>query len=297
MKIEFKKLALCLCAVFAARLPCSDAADSTEGIAFFEKRIRPVLAKHCYKCHSAQAVKSNELASGLQLDTRAGIRQGGDTGAAVVPGKPAQSLILAAIKHEQDLKMPPEGDRLSPAVVADFSKWISMGAPDPRDGKPIEVGIDFKSAREFWSLRPVHMPAVPKVGDLTWPRNDVDRFVAKRRTDKKMQPVGDASRQVILRRLFFDLIGLPPTIDELRRFQDSPLEQVVDYLLDSAHFGERWGRHWLDVARFAESNGRARNYLGFEVSEVTSLISNPCSRRDAGVGCDRLARGFERLES
>ncbi len=235
------------------------AADTAKDIAFFERKIRPVLIKNCYECHSAEAVKSGELAGGLQLDTRAGSRQGGDSGPAVAPGKPEQSLLLAALRHEGELEMPPD-DKLAPAVIKDFADWIKMGAPDPRDGNPVATRIDAEKAREFWSFRPVTLPSIPMVRDVEWPRSDLDRFVqAKREEAKGLAPVADAPRRVLLRRLFFDLIGLPPTPDEMTRFRKSSPEDTVDYLLDSPHFGERWGRHWLDVARFAESNGRARN--------------------------------------
>jgi hypothetical protein len=258
-KSESCSLFTCLCVLLAGSAVRSHAADSAEGVAFFEKQIRPVLVKHCYECHSADAAKAEELASGLQLDTREGIRRGGDTGPAVMPGKPEQSLLLAALRHERDLEMPPEGGPLKPSVIQDFAKWIAMGAPDPRNGEPVATGVDFATARQFWSLQPIKLPTLPEVDDATWPRGNVDRFVLARREAKAIQSSGDASLSVLLRRLFFDLTGLPPTREELRRFQATPIEQVVDYLLESPHFGERWGRHWLDVARFAESNGRARN--------------------------------------
>ena len=231
--------------------------------AFFEKKIRPVLIKHCYECHSAEAAKAGDLASGLQLDTRMGMRRGGDSGPAVVPGKPDQSLLLAALRHERELEMPPEGP-LAAAVIKDFATWIELGAPDPRDGTPVAAGVDVAKAREFWSLQPVKKPVVPQVDDAEWPRSDLDRFVLARREAKGLQAVGDAPRGILLRRLFFDLIGLPPTQDELHRFRSSSPVAVVDYLLGSPHFGERWGRHWLDVARYAESNGRARNMAWHE---------------------------------
>ena len=235
--------------------------DTAAGIAFFEKTIRPVLIKECYECHSAKAAKEGDLGSGLQLDTREGIRRGGDTGPAVVPGKIEQSLLLAALRHEQDLEMPPDGEPLPQSTINDFVKWIEMGAPDPRDGKPVEVSIDFTTARDFWSLKPVQRPVLPKVIQQDWPRGDLDYFVLARRETKNIQAVRDAPRPVLLRRLFFDLIGLPPTPEELQKFETVPIEQVVDYLLASPRFGERWGRHWLDVARYAESNGLARNMV------------------------------------
>ena len=245
-----------LCASSASQV---NAGDTPEGIAFFESKIRPVLVKSCYSCHSASAAKDGALRSGLQLDTREGIRRGGDSGPAVVPSKPKQSLLLAAIRHEQDLEMPPKGGPLPDAVIQDVEKWITMGAPDPRDGKPVAAAFDFAKSREFWSLQPVRLPAPPKVKDNAWPRGNLDRFVLARQEAQGIQHVGDATQRVLVRRLFFDLIGLPPTSDELKQLQALPIESVVDYLLESPHFGEHWGRHWLDVARFAESNGRARN--------------------------------------
>lgn len=235
------------------------AADSGDGIVFFEKKIRPTLVKHCYQCHSAVAAKSGKLEGGLQLDTREGIRRGGDAGPAIVPNMPKQSLLLAAVRHEQDLQMPPDGEKLSATVIADFTKWIEMGAPDPRDGKPVAAAFDFSSARDHWSLQPVRFPALPAVKDTSWPRGDMDRFVLAQCEAEKIKSAGDAPKSVLVRRLFFDLIGLPPTPDEMKTFESDTTEAVVDYLLASPHFGERWGRHWLDVARYAESDGRARN--------------------------------------
>ena len=253
-----KKLSV-ICVFLTIPLTHSTAAETPESIAFFEKKIRPVLVTKCYECHSAEAAKNGELGSGLQLDTREGIRRGGDTGASVVPGKPSQSLLLAAIRHERDLEMPPDSDPLKASVIADFEKWINMGAPDPRDGKPVAVGLDFDRARAFWSLQPIRKPALPEVKHQQWPRTGLDYFVSAKREAKQIPPANDAPRSVLLRRLFFDLIGLPPTPEELHKFQSVPVVEVVDYLLVSPHFGERWGRHWLDVARYAESNGLARN--------------------------------------
>ena len=234
-------------------------ADSAEAMAFFEKKIRPVLVKHCYECHSGKAAAAGELGGGLQLDNRAGIRRGGDSGAAVVPGKPGQSLLLAALRHERGLEMPPEGDPLPNAVIADFEKWIADGAADPRDGKPVAAGVDFEAARKHWSLQPVAAPELTTISDKGWPQRNLDHFVLSRLESEELRPVGDAPKRVLLRRLFFDLIGLPPTPEELSWFEAATIEDVVDELLASPHFGERWGRHWLDIARYAESNGRARN--------------------------------------
>ena len=235
------------------------AAEDGERMVHFETMIRPVLVKHCYECHSAGAATAGELGGGLQLDTRAGIRRGGDSGAAVVPQKPGQSLLLAALRHERGLEMPPDRDPLPRSVIADFEKWITDGAADPRDGTPVATGIDFAAAREHWSLQPVTEPALPALAGSDWPKSDLDHFVRARLEAEKLHPVGDSPKQILLRRLFFDLTGLPPTLDELQRLEASTVEDIVDELLASSHFGERWGRHWLDIARYAESNGRARN--------------------------------------
>jgi len=254
-------------------LPCCLKAAS--GIAFFEQKIRPVLVKNCYECHSAEAVKKGKIKSGLQLDTRAGVLTGGERGAAIVSGKPAESLLLAAVQQSGELKMPPSG-KLSDTVIADIKRWIKLGAPDPRDGKMVEVvkADDFVKAREFWSFRPVRKPTRPVVKDRTWPQSDLDWFVAHRREAKNLKPKPDADGRTLVRRLYFDLVGLPPTPEEASRWSlrlgvsgnggSTPkreLQLLVDELLASPHFGERWGRHWLDVARYAESNGRARNVL------------------------------------
>ncbi|MDA1161518.1 MAG: PSD1 and planctomycete cytochrome C domain-containing protein [Planctomycetota bacterium] len=253
------RVVTCVCVMFTISTGTVNADDSAEGVTFFEKKIRPILMKHCYECHSAASVTKGELRGALQLDTREGIRRGGDAGPAVVPGKPDQSLLLAAIRHEQDLEMPPDGGPLPASVIKDVTEWITMGAPDPRDGKPVAASFDFSRSRDFWSLQPVRFPSPPNVINKTWPRSDLDRFVLARREERNIQAAADAPQRVLLRRLFFDIVGLPPTPDELQQFQSMPIEPVVDYLLNSPHFGERWGRHWLDVARFSESNGRARN--------------------------------------
>ena len=230
------------------------------GIEFFEKRIRPVLVKHCYECHSS---KSDELGGELLLDTRDGTRQGGASGHAVVPGNLTDSLLISAIRFE-DLEMPPE-KQLPDPVIADFEKWIKMGAPDSRDGESItETGIDFAAAADFWSFRPIQDPEVPPVRDAGWPVSDIDRFVQSQWESTGLTPVGDAEPRVLLRRVYFDLTGLPPTPQRLAEFVAEPssaaFELVVDRLLDSPQFGERWGRHWLDVVRYGESTGMERNF-------------------------------------
>jgi hypothetical protein len=236
---------------------------SKEGIEFFEKKIRPVLVARCYECHSAEAKKSK---GGLLLDTRDGLRNGGDSGAAVVPKHPQDSLLIEAIKHE-GLEMPPK-NKLPDSVIADFVKWVEMGAPDPRDGKTVSVKkkeIDFDEARKYWAYQPPQAVAAPQVKNAKWAKTDIDRFVLAALEAKGLQPVHDADKGTLIRRATFDLTGLPPTPAEVAAFlaDKSPdaFAKVVDRLLASQQFGERWGRHWLDVARYGESTGKERNVV------------------------------------
>ena len=237
---------------------------------FFEKFIRPVLAQKCYDCHSRESGKQK---GGLSLDTRESIRMGGESGHAVVPGDPKESLLMKAIRYEEsDMEMPPkkEGGKLPEDVIAKFEQWIKMGAPDPRNGeslamKPIaKREWDPVKAKEFWSFQLPKAHAAPAVQDKSWARTDVDRFILAAQEAAKIKPVADADRTTLIRRVYFDLIGLPPRPDEVEAFvkDKSPnaFEKIVDRLLASPQFGERWGRHWLDVARYAESTGKERNF-------------------------------------
>src|SRR5579883_3505602 len=245
-----------LLGILLAGLPLSMApgAESPEGVAFFEQKIRPILVNECYKCHSSEA---KPLKGGLRLDSKAGLLKGGDTGPALVPGKPEESLILEALRY-QGLEMPPKR-RLAEGVAADFERWIKMGAPDPRTGetKPARAGIDIEAGRKFWSFQKPKHHEPPKVLDSAWPRSTIDRFVLAGLEAKGLHPVRDADKATLVRRLSFDLIGLPPSPEEIDAFVNdrSPeaYEKLVDRLLASPRFGERWGRHWLDVVRFAES--------------------------------------------
>lgn len=232
------------------------------GLQFFEKRIRPVLVKHCYECHSAE---SNEVKGGLWVDTREAIRAGGDSGPAVVPGRPNDGLLLDALRYES-FEMPPAG-KLPDRVIADFTRWIRMGAPDPRARrKPVKPEPDASDDKtDLWSLQPIDNPNPPAVRNGDWPRTGVDRFILARLEKKGLAPVGDAAPLTLLRRVHFDLVGLPPTPEDVAAFErdHSPeaYAAVVDGLLASPRFGERWGRHWMDVARYGESNGRSRDVL------------------------------------
>lgn len=237
---------------------------SAEGLRFFESKIRPVLVQHCYECH---ANDSKKILGGLLVDSRAGLHTGGDSGAAIVPGKPDESLLLEAIKYES-FEMPPK-QKLSEEVIADFEKWIQMGAPDPREGsiEKIQSGIDLEQGKQFWSFQPLKKPAVPEAPSSTWPETNIDQFIWKRQQEAGVKPVEDASRITLVRRITFALTGLPPTVEEVEEFVNDPaslevaLGGLIDRLLDSPHFGERWGRHWLDVVRFAESSGGGRSLM------------------------------------
>ena len=217
----------------------------------------------CYKCHSAS---SEKIKGGLLLDTREGIRKGGDTGAAVVPGNLEESVLIQAIRfQDDDLQMPPK-QKLPDEVIADFERWVAMGAPDPRDGTVTAAakGIDIEEGRRFWAFQPPRKATPPKIEDEAWPRSETDRYLLAALEAKGLKPVGDADKYTLLRRVWFDLIGLPPTPEEVDTFvkDESPtaFETVVDRLLAAPQFGERWGRHWLDVARFAESSGKQVNF-------------------------------------
>ena len=234
---------------------------------FFEKKIRPVLSKNCYECHSA---KSKSLKAGLLLDRKAGWERGGKNGAVIIPGKPSKSILMNALKYNNhDLQMPPSG-KLSESVLADFEKWISMGAEDPRNLSLEEVfavgGLKAKSldeGRKFWAFKPIKLPSLPVVQKNEWIKDDIDRFILREIEENDLEASQKAEPMTLLRRIFFDLTGLPPSTQDIKDFQESlsgeSFENVVDRLLESPRFGERWGRHWLDVARYADTTGGGRN--------------------------------------
>ncbi len=242
---------------FAEEIPTAARPLTPEQTEFFEKKIRPVLVKHCYQCHSQEAQVANQLKGGLLVDSREGLLIGGDSGPAVEADKPAESLLLDALRYES-LKMPPQG-KLPANVLADFEAWVKMGAPDPRIGQaPAKSpGIDVEAGRNHWSYRPLVAPEVPAVRDIAWPQSSIDRFILAGLESKSLATVADADRTTLIRRLYFDLIGLPPAPEEIDAFlndtRPEAYELLVDRLLMSPQFGERWGRHWLDVVRFGES--------------------------------------------
>jgi len=223
------------------------------GIEFFETKIRPVLVRECYECHAADA---KQVHGGLLVDHSVGLTKGGDSGPSVVPGDIDASLLISALRHES-FEMPPKG-RLADEVIDDFVRWIQMGAPDPRI-EAVEAtsqAMSLAAAAEHWSFRPVTNPALPEIRDTVWPRAELDHFVLAKLESAGLSPVRPATKREWIRRATFDLTGLPPTPAEIAEFlaDDSSLayEAVVDRLLGSPHYGERWGRHWLDVARYAE---------------------------------------------
>src|SRR5262245_56033294 len=251
------------------------AAGPPEGVEFFEKKVRPVLVEHCYQCHSAQAKK---LRGGLRLDSRAAILKGGDTAAAVVPGKPEKSLLLTAVSYsDDDLKMPPR-TRLADQHVADLRAWVAMGAPMPDDrgsaGGPGEFNL--QERRKHWAWQPIKAATPPTVRRADWPRNPIDRFILAALEAKGLTPAAEADKRTLLRRVTFDLTGLPPTPAEIDAFlkDRSPdaFEKVVDRLLASPAYGERWGRHWLDLVRYADTQGHEFDFDMPEAFEYRDYV-------------------------
>ncbi len=244
---------------FLATVVSVSAADlDPKKVAFFENKIRPVLVTHCYECHSDKAAK---LKGGLLLDSREGLLKGGDTGPSVIPGKPNESLLIKSLRQEK-LKMPPKNP-LPAHIVADFVQWVADGAIDPRTGGSSYKRLSAEEAKSFWSFVPPKQPAIPSLKDTTWARTDADRFIRAKLEEKGLKVMGDADRATLARRIYFDLIGLPPTPEQLDAFVSDKsakaAEKLVDDLLASQQFGERWGRHWLDIARYGESNGNSDN--------------------------------------
>jgi len=257
----FRETAIVISAFFGGlllALPPKAAADEN-GTEFFEKHIRPLLVERCYECHSAKAKK---LKGGLRLDTREGLSAGGDSGAAVVPGNPEESLLIKSVRRlDKDLSMPPK-EALEDSQVADLITWVKMGAPDPRvasdhvEATPEKPPYDFAAARRQWAFHKPE-PVTPPATDSRWVRNPVDAFILKKMEGKGIAPAPAADRRTLLRRVTFDLIGLPPTPAEITEFlaDQSPdaFGKVVERLLASPRYGERWARHWLDVVRYTDS--------------------------------------------
>jgi hypothetical protein len=250
-------------AIFGATFRALSAEPDPAGIEFFEKKIRPVLVEHCYPCHSQGAEK---VKGGLLLDTRDGLLKGGENGPAIFEGDPDKSLLIKAVRYtDEDLRMPPRknGGRLPDEQIADLEAWVKMGAPDPRistvavpAGPPLS---DPEKVRNHWAFKPIQRSAPPAVKNKRWAQDPIDAFVLAKLEAKGMNPAREADKRTLIRRATYDLTGLPPAPREVEDFlADSTPEafaMVVDRLLASPRYGERWGRHWLDVARYADTKG------------------------------------------
>ncbi|MBI1178858.1 DUF1549 domain-containing protein [bacterium] len=245
---------------------------------FFETKIRPLFADNCYKCHSQSGGK---VKGGLELDWKGGWQKGGDSGEAVIkPGDPANSLLIKAIHYtDPDLQMPPKNQKLTDEQIAALESWVKMGAPDPRTEQPSETPkVTAPSGKDHWSFESLKNPTPPQVKDSAWIHNDIDRFVLAKLEANGIHPNPVADKRTLIRRAYYDLIGLPPTPEQVDAFladgSTNAFESVVDQLLASPHYGERWGRHWLDVARYSDTKGQ------FKRNRETSLYPYAWTYRD-----------------
>ncbi|HSI12596.1 MAG TPA: PSD1 and planctomycete cytochrome C domain-containing protein [Chthoniobacter sp.] len=252
------RLPIALSILLAAGGTLCAAAPTPEQLDFFEKQVRPLLSDRCYECHSAE----KKTKGGLALDTRESTLKGGDTGPALVTGDPEKSLLIEAVRYaNHDLQMPPKR-RLADGEVKVLEEWVKMGAPDPRAAPAAKQGrvIDIAEGRKFWSFTPLARVEPPKIADAPTP---IDAFLRAKLSEKGLQPAPPTDKRTLLRRATFDLIGLPPTPEEMDAFladtAPDAFDKVIERLLASPHYGERWGRHWLDVARYADSNGMDEN--------------------------------------
>jgi mono/diheme cytochrome c family protein len=230
-------------------------------VQFFESKVRPVLAANCFECHGAKKQKR-----GLRLDSLAGMLEGGDNGPVIVPGHPEKSLLVKVINHDGDVKMPSKSKKLPKEQIDALAQWIKMGAPWPGDGKtPAKKGefVISPEARAHWAYQPVKRPPIPEVKNKAWVRNPIDAFILARLEAKGLQPAPPADKHELVRRVYYDLIGLPPTPKEVEAFvnDNAPdaYEKLIDRLLARPQYGEKWARHWLDLVRYAETNSYERD--------------------------------------
>ncbi len=228
-------------------------------INFFENNVRPVLDSKCYSCHSA---KAERVKGGLLLDSRAGVLKGGHSGPVIVPGNPDKSALITAVRYtDENLQMPPKGKKLSAKEIAALEKWVQMGAPDPREAK-VAAARPMEEGKKHWAWQPLTKPAVPVVKNTKWPQSPVDNFILAKLEAKNIRPSEPADKRTLIRRAYYDLIGLPPTPEQVEAFiadmSPKAFEKVVDELLASPGYGERWGRHWLDTARYSDTKGEVR---------------------------------------
>jgi hypothetical protein len=248
---------------------------SAEGIKYFETHIRPLFAERCFGCHSLRAGKQE---GGLRLDHRDGWLKGGDRGRAVIPADAEASLLIQAVRYrDPDFQMPPK-EKLPDEAIAALETWIKLGAPAPeKDVAPaIALPSDPVAGKNHWAFQPLNTTDAPAVQDEQWPRSDIDRFILARLEQEQLKPVPDAAPADLIRRLSFQLVGLPPSPAHIEAYEQSPTPQtlagIVDELLASPEFGRRWGRHWLDLARYADSNGLDENFLFREAWRYRSWV-------------------------
>ncbi len=257
-------IAFAMAATFALPAPAADEDAVMERAKreFFEAKVRPVLAERCFDCHGAEKQKA-----GLRLDSAEALRKGGDAGPVVEPGDPENSPFVEAIRYDGPIKMPPKG-KLDDAQIAALTEWVKMGAPWPAGEEAAaavvqqaEPGVISEEDRAFWAFQPIGNPEPPAVDDGAWPKSSIDHFILAKLESSGLRPAPPADKRTLIRRATFDLIGLPPTPEEVAAFlaDESPnaFERVVDRLLASPHYGERWGRHWLDIARYGEDQAHS----------------------------------------
>jgi hypothetical protein len=249
-------MCLALRAIAAQQAAVGD--SKAQGIEFFERKVRPILAAHCYECHSA----THKKRGGLLLDSRAGFLKGGDSGPVVAPGKVEDSLLIKAVRHADPEPMMPKGRaKLTEELIADLEAWVKMGAPWPEDkgGSIALKTFDLKERAKHWSLQPIQSPSPPPVNNKSWSKSPIDQFILAKLEAAGLQPAGPADKRTLIRRVTFDLTGLPPAPEEIDTFlkDESPeaFARLVNRLLDSPRYGERWGRHWLDLVRYADTLG------------------------------------------
>ena len=258
-------------------------AAATEGFAYFEEKVRPILVTHCYECHSEEAGKRK---GGLWLDRKEGWAHGGDAGPSLIPGDADASLLVESIRYaDTDLQMPPK-TRMSSEEVQILEQWVTMGAPDPRDaalvGAVRKEPIDFTKARTKWAFRPHQSPAIPVAIETKSELDPVDLFLLKDWEKAGLTPVDKENPVSLVRRLYYDLTGLPPTMGEVAAFSRDPdlehYKAIVDDLLSRPAFGEKWGRHWLDVVRYADSNGGDRNFTFYQAWRYRNWVIDAFNR-------------------
>jgi hypothetical protein len=233
---------------------------SKEGVEFFEKNVRPLLVEQCYECHDGS--KGMPVKSGLRLDLREGVLRGGNSGTpAIVPGDAERSRLIRAVRRiDPDLKMPPK-HALSEPQVATLVNWVNLGAPDPRTSAASFASTPVKKASELWAFHKPVKPPLPEVKQADWVRTPVDRFILSELEKHNLKASPEADRRTLIRRATYDLLGLPPTAEEVDAFVADPspdaYDKLIDRLLASPHYGERWGRYWLDLARYSDTKGYA----------------------------------------